>query len=512
MDTFKTDDKEKFNYLVLIPAALFFIIQIFFTSNYPVFRDEFYYLECASRLSAGYVDQPPLSIIILAAWKLFFGDSLLSIRILPALFGSVFIVITGLLTRELGGNRTSQLFSAISVFCAPVYWGICSFYSMNSLDILLWVILLLILVKILNDPKPVLWILLGVTAGAGLMNKISVGFFGLALIFSLPFTPYRKFLKDKYFWLFGIISFIFFLPYIIWNVTHDWAAIEFMKNASLYKNAHLSPGNFIKELFLQVNPLNSIICITGIVSLFIAKDVKKYRILVLLFLFSLLIVYLSNGKPYYMAVTYPVLICTGSVVISRIFGSRKLRIIQYSYSVLLITGMLFLLPLVVPVLPPGEAAAYMQKLGIVPSTGENHKAALLPQTFADRFGWIEMTAEVANVFSSLPEEEKKNTYIFTGNYGEARAINYYGKSMNLPRAISGHNNFYFWPPDKDNITTLIVIGVSREDIQEFFDDVTEAGRVESSYSVPYENDIPVFIARKPKYNIKEIWPKLKHYI
>lgn len=505
-------EKNEFSFIVLIPAALFFFIQLYFTANYPVFRDEFYYLECASRLSIGYVDQPPLSIFILSAWKSIFGDSLISIRILPALFGSLFILMTGLLTKELGGNKASQVFSSIAVFCAPVYWGICGFYSMNAIDILIWATLLLLLVKVINKPRPALWILLGIVAGLGLMNKVSVGFFGVSLLLSLPFTPYRKFFRDKYFWIFGLISAVIFLPYIIWNYTHDWAAIEFMKNASLYKNVHLAPLNFLKEVILQVNPLNSVIWITGFFALMLSKELSKYRLMGLLFIFSLLIVYFSNGKPYYLAVTYPILLSAGSVIISGISGRVKLKIIQYSYSIILIAGMTFLLPVVVPVLDPSDAAAYLKRLGIIPASSENKKAAVLPQIFADRFGWQEMTAVTANIYNSLSAEEKNRTAIFTGNYGEAGAINYYGKNMGLPRALSGHNNFYFWPPDSGNITTLIVIGIDKEDIGDFFDDVTEAGRVESHFSMPYENGIPVYIARKPKKPLTEIWPMLKHYI
>jgi hypothetical protein len=506
-------DHGKFNKLVFIPAVIFFIVQLFTGNNFPVFRDEFYYLDCASRLSIGYVDQPPFSILILSVWKFFFGNSLLSIRILPALFGSLFIICTGIIAKELGGNKLSQLFASIVVFCAPVYWALCGFYSMNSIDILVWCVLFIILIKLINKDDHKLWLLLGAAAGIGLMNKISVGYFGIALAVSILFTPLRKWYLNKFFWIFGAISMLIFSPYVLWNIQNDMATIEFIRNAALYKNAHLSFVNFLKELILQAGPVNLLIWVTGLISLFFYSHLKKYRLLGFIFIFVLLIVFLNNGKPYYMAAAFPVLLAAGSVSITNFFKSKRLKMIPYAFLILNLVCISFLLPVVVPVLPPPETSEYLKKLGLTASTGENNKTGSLPQLFADRFGWVEMAETTAKVYNSLTAEEKQHTLIFTQNYGEAGAINYYGKNLGLPRALSGHNNHYLWPPpDSIDITTMIIIGGDKEDHLEYFGEVTEVARVNSVYSMPYENDLPVFIARKPRFKLNEAWKRLKHYI
>src|SRR5512140_2093836 len=64
--------------------------------NYGYFRDELYYIACSKHLAWGYVDQPPFSIVVLAAVRALMGDSLLAIRLLPALAGAGNVLLIGL--------------------------------------------------------------------------------------------------------------------------------------------------------------------------------------------------------------------------------------------------------------------------------------------------------------------------------------------------------------------------------------------------------------------------------
>ena len=86
-------------------AAAVVIVELVFGPRYGLFRDEYYYLACADHLAWGYVDQPPLSIAVLAAVRALLGDSLLAVRLVPALLGGTLVVLGGLLARALGGGR-----------------------------------------------------------------------------------------------------------------------------------------------------------------------------------------------------------------------------------------------------------------------------------------------------------------------------------------------------------------------------------------------------------------------
>jgi hypothetical protein len=50
-----------------------------------------------------------------------FGDSLRSIRLIPALSSAALIILTGMMARKLGGKRFAVAFSAVTILVAPIY-------------------------------------------------------------------------------------------------------------------------------------------------------------------------------------------------------------------------------------------------------------------------------------------------------------------------------------------------------------------------------------------------------
>ena len=109
------DHKKRTFFLLICLAAAKFLIHIGVNLNgaYGFFRDEFYYIACSDHLAFGYVDQPPLSILLLKISRILFGDSLTAIRLFPALAGALTVFLTGRIVKELGGGRFAQLFAAL---------------------------------------------------------------------------------------------------------------------------------------------------------------------------------------------------------------------------------------------------------------------------------------------------------------------------------------------------------------------------------------------------------------
>ena len=101
---------------------------------------------------------------------------------------------------------------------------------------------------------------------------------------------------------------------------------------------------------------------------------------------------------------------------------------------------------------------------------------------------------------------------FTSNYGEAGAIDFFGKKYGLPKAISGHNNYWLWGPGNYTGEIVITVGESLEDVKKTFDQVELGATVVSEYAMPYESDLPVYICRKPKVSLPEVWPRVKDFI
>ena len=428
-------------------SLLKFIFLLVFAGNYGLFRDEYYYIACSKHLAWGYVDQPPLSIFILFISRSLFGDSLIAIRILAYIASCSTVFVSGLIARELGGGRFAQALTAVAVIFCGVILGSGSYFSMNAFDIMLSALMFYYLAKLLKTDNKKLWLVIGLIFGIGLMNKLSFLFLGFGLAVGLILTQNRKYFFSKELWFGALIAFIIILPNIIWQITNDFPTLEFMHRASQYKNSPTEPVAFFLGSLLELNPSSSILLLAALYFLFINKEGKKFILIAILYVSVFLVFLFNNGKPYYMGVLYPVILAAGAVGIDYLIQRYLKNWTRYVLViVLLMPGYLFSLPFAVPVLNVDTFIKYSEATGIKPASGERSKLGLLPQFFADRFGWEEMAEKVAVAYNKLSDSEKKKVIIFGQNYGEAGAVDYYGKKYGLPGAISDHNSYWMWGP------------------------------------------------------------------
>jgi hypothetical protein len=478
--------------------------------GYGIFRDELYYLACADRLALGYVDQPPLSIFVLAGVKATIGDSLFALRLLPAVFGAAVVFLTGLITRELGGKRYAQAAAMTAAVVSPIHLAFGGIYSMNVFDLFFWALAVYILIRLIKTEGTRLWIWLGIVLGLGLMNKISVLWLGAGLAAGLLFTGERKWLKTRWPYLAGILAGTLFLPFILWNLTHDWAHLEFMRNASAFKYGGLEIMDFLMGQVLLPNPVTLPLWLGGLLFLFFSRSAEPYRLLGFLFLVPLLILIINqSSKPEYLAAAYTIPFAAGGVFFENAFSRKSWGWMKPVLLAFLILG-LALAPYTLPILPQETTIAYMNAIGIETPNPEGKEEGLLPQHYADMHGWENMARVVSEVYLSLPVEARSRTVIYGRNYGEAAAVDYYRGRYDLPPSISPHNNYWIWGcPDKTEI--LIFIGGSLKDHRAHFEDVEQAALIQSRYAMPYETDLPVYIARRPKVPISKIWDRLKNF-
>ena len=77
--------------LIAVFSVAALLVHLLTNGRYGYFRDELYYIACGQHLAFGYVDQPPLSILLLRLSQLLLGDSLFAIRLLPALAGAAIV-------------------------------------------------------------------------------------------------------------------------------------------------------------------------------------------------------------------------------------------------------------------------------------------------------------------------------------------------------------------------------------------------------------------------------------
>ncbi len=499
--------------MILLPAIIKLLIHLYTNlfAGYGIFRDELYYIACSEHLSAGYVDQPPLSIFILAANRLLFGDSIFALRLLPALAGAATVYLTGLIASELGGGKTARVLACLASVASPIFLGMDTIYSMNAFDILCWALTAWILTRLVRTGDRRYWTMLGIVLGLGLLNKVGILWLGSGIFVGLLCTPQRSWLKTRAPYIAATLACLIFSPFIIWNVTHNFAHLEFIRNATSQKYSSLSALTFATGQILQQGPLNLPLWLTGLLALLFARPLREFRILGYIYLVVFFILALNgHSKAEYLAPAYSMLCAAGGVVFERWF-SGKFQWARPVYGGLIVLGGIVLAPFALPILPVQTYIRYAAALRVAPSTPEGKRLGQLPQYYADMFGWEQKAQAVAAVFRSLAPEEQSKCAIFADNYGRCAAIDFYGRRYNLPAAIGRHNNYWIWGPRNYTGELMIILGGALEDKQEQFESVVVAGTVHCDYCMPYENDLRVYLCRNLKVPLSSIWPRLKSY-
>jgi hypothetical protein len=501
--------KSKLDLAVLaIPALIKVTLHLLTYKGFGFFGDEFYYIACSKRLAWGYVDHPPLSILLLRLDRWLFGDSLLSIRLLPALAGGATVLLTGLLARRLGAGRFGQLFAQVCVLVAPVYLALCHIFSMNAFDVLFWLAAFYILVLIFDGGSPKLWVAFGLVEGLGLENKISMLFLGFGLVVGLVLSRQRRHFLSGWFWLGGALAGLIFLPYVLWQIPNGWPTLEFMHNARLYKMVKLSFPAYFSGQIVQMQPFAFPVWLAGLGLLLLSKTYRRYQALGWCYLAVLVLFVVTGGKTYYLAPAYTMLFAFGALWMETIFFSKALRLALVT---LIVAGGLVTLPVALPILPVEAHIRYSAALGLKPDAGgERYRVGRLSQYYASMFGWENLVREVARVYQSLPAEDRAKCGIFCMNYHQAGAIDFLGKKYGLPDASSGHNNYYLWGPHS-SWEVGIVIRRGPDDLAQAFEEVSQEGFIhdENGYVQPSDNNLPVYVVRKLKKPL--VWAQVKHY-
>ena len=501
------------NALLASLALVKLLVHLLTARNYGYFRDELYYMAASERPAFGYVDFPPFVALVAALARATMGDSTFALRLLPALAGAAVVVLAGLMARELGGGRFAQGLAALAVLVAPNFLVFGTFLSMDAFDQLFQVSAAYILLLILNRDQPRLWLLFGLLCGLGLLTKVTVLFFGFAVLVALLASPARRQLLAPWPWLGGAIALVFLAPYVFWNAVNGWPTIEFWGEYGA-KVDDASLLEFLVEQIVTMQPPALPLWLAGLGFYLFARQGRPYRALgwVYVVLFALFVA--MNSRFYFLAPAYPALFAAGGVALERFFDGRgRWRSLLPAYAaVLAISGAVVAPVTVLPVLPVESLARITAAAGGDAGVEvETREVAELPQTFADRFGWEGMVGTVAGVYKGLPEDQRAGACILTGNYGEAGAIDFFGEKHGLPKAISGHNSYHLWGTRGCQGETVVSVGVPRGRLEGVFGRVERSGTVRCRYCMPDEDDLPIYVSRGPKMPLDEAWQRFKHY-
>lgn len=481
-------------------AAGTVLVHVLTGGQYGFHRDELATLDDARHLAWGFVAYPPITPFIGRLSLMLFGTSLVGFRFFAAVAQAVAVVLTGLMARELGGRRGAQLVAAAAglLFCMP--GGALMQYV--SFDYMFWVLAAYFVVRLLKTEDPRWWLAIGATLGLGMMTKYTMGFFVIGIVVGVEATKVRRYFASKWLWLGVGLSILVFLPNLIWQAQHHFVSLDFLHDIHVRDVRIGRTKSFLPDQ-VRITLFALPLWIAGLYFYLIAPAGRRFRMLGWMYIVPLVLFIVAKGRGYYMGAAYPMLYAAGAV-----WGEQLLKGLRHSWALAvragawiallanLAIGVAFFLPVA-----PIKSACWK-------------RANRIQGDYREEVGWPELTETVAKIRDSLPVQDRARLGILAGNYGEAGAINLYGPSYGLPRAISGINSFwergYGDPPPE----TLIVIGISREFLERNFSACELAGHTWNTYSIANEEteDHPdIYVCRGLRQTWPEFWKDFQYF-
>jgi hypothetical protein len=496
--------------VVLGMAAAKLLLHLFTASRYGVFRDEMYGLACAQHLDWGYNDHPPGGILIAWIAKRVFGESLLGLRLLPALAGAALVVFTGKVVREMGGRAFAQVLAALAVCVAPIYLIFDHWLTMNAFEPLIWLGCIYCVLRIIRTGDGRYWLGFGVLAGLGFETKYSILFLVIGVLFGLALTPLRQQLADRRLWIGLLVCGAIAAPNFLWQLWHRFPFLEHLRHvAANHRDVIRPPIAFLLDQMLIMGPIAAPLWIGGVLWLLVGPQRNRYGVFGWTFAVVLGAFIALKGKNYYVSPIYPIAFAAGAIAVEHLTEQRSRRWMRGAYAALMVVSGGILLPLTVPLLSPENLVRYENRLGPdSPVVSEHQNNGPLPQYFADEFGWEEMVREVARVYHTLSPADQKRTAIFSNNWGDAAAVDFFGPKYGLPRAISKSDSYWDWGPRDYTGEIVIVLNSDGVGDREHFATVERAGRVEHPYS-RRDEWFDIFLCRGLKFDIRQAWPTMR---
>jgi len=481
--------------VLILLAMLAFALHVATDGRYGFHRDELQTLDDARHLDWGFVAYPPVTPLLGRLELMLFGTSLIGFRVFAAAAVSIAMVLTGLIARELGGNRQVQLLAGIAAGVAPISLVQGAVFQYVSFDYLWGVAAAYFLARLLKSDDARWWIAIGATLGVGMETRYTMGFLTLGIAGAVLLTSARRFLRSPWLWAGAGLSVLIFLPNVIWQMRHHFISLEFLSHLHARDLRQGRYNGFFREQFLVcVNPTTVPLTLLGLWYFLFREEGRRFRFLGIVFVITFLLFAVAGARSYYTAPLYPMLLAGGSVLLGILLSharTTRARLVYGLQWAAIAAGGVGFGVLVMPIAPMGSS--------IWKVTSKMH------DQFREEIGWPELAQAVARIYDALPAEERNNTGILTGNYGEGGALNLYGPALGLPHAMSLTNSFWYRGYDARLPQTVIVAGFDLDEAEELFESCAVAGKNTNPFGVENEEsrDHPdILICRK----LRQPWP------
>lgn len=485
---------------LLAIAGAITLLHLLTNGRYGFHRDELQFLSDAKHLEWGFVAYPPLTPFVERLSMAMFGLSMVGLRLLSVIGQAVAIYVTGLMAKELGGGRLAQVAAAVAVALSPVPLSAATEFQYTSFDFLWWVLLAYFAIRLLESENPRWWLAIGAVAGVGLMTKYSILFFIAGLLGGFVLTRARRLMASWEFAAAIVITVLITVPNLVWQAHHGWISYHFLE--SIHRRdvgEGRAQGFLTQQLWVCTNIFSVPLWMGGLAGAFWER---RWRALGWMYVIPLALFFFSQGRGYYLAPAYPMLMAVGGAA-----GERWVKALKAAWR------------RVVEIVFFGGVLAYgaLMCAAVVPLAGSGplmQSAFKNNEDLREETGWPQIVETVAEIRDSLPPEERAHVGILAGNYGEAGAIEILGPPYGLPAPISGTNSAWYRGYPTPPPTTLIVLGLSQEYADQILTGCRVAGHVVNPYGLKNEEsrDHPdILVCGGPREAWPEFWKNFQHF-
>jgi len=492
---------------VVAGAMLALHLVVNLVTPYGFQRDEFLYFAMGRHLRLWHMDFPPLIGALSEIQRFVFGDWLPGLRLVPALAGTLLVILAALLARELGGGRFAQGFAALAVLASVFFQRAGNLFQPVILDALWWTLGFWVLARLCRAPGTARrwWIRLGIVGGVGLLTKFSILFFGFGVLVGLLATPYRRALLTRWPWAALAIALALGSPSIVGQIALGWPLVGQLQGLRQGQLEHVSVAGFFLTQ-LQFGPA-MVVGAWGVVALLFSRASRPFRLVAWTCVAIWATLVVLHGKAYYVGGTYALLFAAGAVQLERLRGVPWRSVLRWSVAGLVAAYGLLILPIGVPILPPAAMMRYLRALGPAAAQRDNQGHPLaLPQDFADMLDWEQRAEAVARAYTALPPLERARAVVIANNWGEAGALDFYGPRLGLPPVVCTAGSYYFFGPGKLPGRVAVTIGERDWRLRQLFDTVEAGPHLTDSLTVREERDLTVYVCRGIKKTLQDLWP------
>ncbi len=479
---------------VSLVAAITGLVLFALSARYGYHRDELYFLASGRHLAWGYPDQPPLVPLVARAMSAIAPGSLLVLRLPSDIAVVATVLLTAAIARELGAARSGQTLAAFAIAMSNLTLGSGHLLSTTTFGLTVWAAFFAVSLHALRTGNDRWWLLAGVVAGVGLLDNNLVAFLLAATFLGLMLVGPRDVFRSPWLWSGLVVAAILWAPYLIWQAHHGWPQLQISRSIAAGHSGTSAPRWQIplQQLFLA-SPVLDPVWIAGLVRLFRDPRVSWARGFAVAWVVLLLAFVITGGKPYYLALSFPLLLAAGGQ--PAVDWVRRGRHRLATCTALLLVGVAIDAVVTLPVIPIGV-------LHNTPIVAMNYDAG-------EQVGW---PAYVRQIVDTDARAGGESTVLLASNYGEAGALQRYAPSL-AARVYGVQNAYWLWgPPPASARGPVVAVGFDRSQLTPYFASVKLARRLNNGVDLDNdEQDEPVWICTGRLVPWTQIWQELKDY-